>query len=62
MNENTYRSHLNIYSKLLIGRAGIDDIILGCALNDNSINFLDATNSIAAIHLEECRISTFRNY
>lgn len=54
MNEMTYKSHLNTYKNLLIGRAGIDNIILGCALKDKSINVIDFTNSIAAIHLEDC--------
>lgn len=54
MNEITYKSHKDIYNNLLIGRAGIDNIILGCAINDTSIDVIDATNTIAAIHLEDC--------
>lgn len=54
MNEIAYKSHLKVYTNLLIGRAGIDNIILGCAINDTSFDVIDATTAIAAIHLEDC--------
>lgn len=55
MSETTYKINSNIFNHLLIGRAGIDNIILGIALNNSNNYVIDATKSIAAIHLEECR-------
>lgn len=55
MTKMLYLYNFKIYNKLLVGRAGIDNIILGTALSNKNIDVIDASDSIAPIHLEDCK-------
>lgn len=55
MTKYIYIFNFELYNKLLIGRAGIDNIILGTALNNKMIDVIDGTDSISPIHLEDCK-------
>lgn len=55
MTKKLYRLNYRIYNKLLVGRAGIDNVILAMALKNKNIDVIDATYSIAPIHLEDCK-------
>lgn len=55
MTKSIYKFYYELYNKLLIGRAGIDNIILGKAINNKMIDVIDATDSISPIHLEDCK-------
>lgn len=50
-----YEFNSEIYNKLLVGRAGIDNIILAVALKNRNIDVIDASDSIAPIHIEDCK-------
>lgn len=57
MSKNVYNLNNNVYNNLLVGRAGIDNIILGCGLKNKNVEVIDLTNSLIAIHYKDCTIN-----